>query len=162
MSDTSINNFNDAASIIKDAIIRSRYQAATLVNRELLSLYYAVGQYVSQNSRGQWGNNAIKQISDILQKELPGLRGFSESAIKKMRLFYEEWQTVFANRSLLTNDFAHGENRSLPMNDLATGLLIDLSLLETQITACGLSDVLPTAFYKLGFTHHYTILGIVE
>jgi predicted nuclease of restriction endonuclease-like (RecB) superfamily len=31
--------------------------------------------------------------------------------------------------------------------------------LETQITACGLSDVLPTAFYKLGFTHHYTILA---
>ena len=88
MNDNSILGFNDAVTIIKDAIIRSRYQAATLVNRELLSLYYAVGQYVSQNSRdGYWGKSAIKRISDDLQKEVPGLRGFSESAIRKMRIF---------------------------------------------------------------------------
>ena len=43
MDENKIMNFNDAASIIKDAIIRSRYQAAKLVNKELLSLYYAVG-----------------------------------------------------------------------------------------------------------------------
>ncbi|MDR1688474.1 MAG: DUF1016 N-terminal domain-containing protein [Clostridiales bacterium] len=84
------------ASQIKDAIVRSRYQAAKLVNKELLGLYYAVGRYVSDNSRGGfWGKGAIRQISDDLQKLLPGLRGFSECAIKKMRLFYEQWQTFF-------------------------------------------------------------------
>jgi hypothetical protein len=35
-------DFGDAASIIKDAIIRSRYQAAKPVNKELLGLYYAL------------------------------------------------------------------------------------------------------------------------
>ena len=72
------NNFGNAALLIKDAIIRSRYQAATLVNRELLGLYYAVGRYVSKNTRGFWERSSIKHISNSLQKELPGLRGFSE------------------------------------------------------------------------------------
>ncbi|MDR1539890.1 MAG: DUF1016 N-terminal domain-containing protein [Clostridiales bacterium] len=88
MSDNTI--FKDAADVIKDAIVRSRYQAAKLVNKELLGLYYAVGRYVSQNSRGKvWGQGAIKKLSDNLQRELPGLRGFGEVTIKKMRLFYE-------------------------------------------------------------------------
>ena len=47
--------FKEAAIAIKDAIVRSRYQAAKLVNKELLGLYYAVGRYVSENSRsGYW------------------------------------------------------------------------------------------------------------
>ncbi|MDR1558954.1 MAG: hypothetical protein LBS84_04495 [Clostridiales bacterium] len=50
MSDNIIFDFKDAASVIKDAIVRSRYQAAKLINRELLGLYYAVGRYVSLNS----------------------------------------------------------------------------------------------------------------
>ena len=172
MSDS---NFYDAVIIIKDAIIRSRYQAATNVNRELLSLYYAVGKFVSENSRdGYWGKGAIKQISNDLQKELPGLRGFSESAIKKMRLFYEEWWKVFANRSLLMNELELEENRSLPMNDLPgvhplnTGKLnisqaiqsdIDLSLLSKHIGSFDSPEFFITNFYKVGFTQHYEILA---
>jgi len=116
-------NINDAAIVIKDAIVLSRYQAAKLVNRELLSLYYGVGKFVSDNSReGYWGQSAIKQISDLLQKELPGLRGFSEAAIKKMRIFYEDWHHVFSNRSFTMNDLRtddDNKNRSLSVNDLS-------------------------------------------
>ena len=111
MSDNNIQNFNDAANIIKEAIVRSRYQAAKLVNKELLGLYYAVGKYVSENSRNSvWGQGAIKQLSESLQSELPGLRGFSEVSIKRMRLFYEGWQPVFENRPLITDDFMIEQN----------------------------------------------------
>jgi hypothetical protein len=97
--------FKEAAISIKEAIILSRYQAATLVNKELLSLYYGVGKFVSINSRGgHWGKGAIKQISETLQRELPGLRGFSEVSIKRMRLFYEAWQPVFINRPMISDD----------------------------------------------------------
>nr|WP_288566732.1 hypothetical protein [uncultured Treponema sp.] len=30
-------------------------------------------------------------MSSQLRKELPGLRGFSATSLKKMRLFYENW-----------------------------------------------------------------------
>jgi hypothetical protein len=63
--------FKEAVIAIRDAIVRSRYQAASLVNKELLSLYYGVGKYVSENSRGgYWGQGAIKNISESLQQEL--------------------------------------------------------------------------------------------
>jgi hypothetical protein len=128
MSDTNINNFNDATITIKQAIVLSRYQAATLVNKELLALYYGVGRYVSKNSRsGFWGKGAIKQISDDLQRELPGLRGFSESALRKMRLFFEEWSYVFANRSSVMNDLTDSStfiNRSVTMNDFAPDSIV--------------------------------------
>ena len=48
-----------------------------------------LGKYVSENTRnGAWGTDAIKTISDRLKSELMGIRGFSESNIKNMRLFY--------------------------------------------------------------------------
>ncbi len=119
MNDKNKANFRDAANLIKDAIVRSRYQAAKLVNKELLGLYYAVGRYVSQNSRGNvWGQNAIRQISESLQRELPGLRGFSEVSIKRIRLFYEGWHPVFTNRPLLMDDLGKHEkigNRPLSL-----------------------------------------------
>ncbi|MDE5856934.1 MAG: hypothetical protein K2H32_01035, partial [Muribaculaceae bacterium] len=88
-------DYNIAVQTIKEAILRSQYQAAKLVNREMLSLYYGIGRYVSANSRkGFWGTNAIETISDRLRKELPGLKGFSTTSIKKMRQFYEQWEPV--------------------------------------------------------------------
>jgi len=122
MSNDKVLDFKNAVKSIKDAILRSRFQAAIHVNREILSLYYAVGRYVSENSRvGVWGTGAIKKLSDDLQKELPGLRGFGEVSLKKMRLFYEEWVVVFTNRPLAMDDLNYDIeplNRHLPNDDL--------------------------------------------
>lgn len=97
---------------IKDAILQSRYRAAKLVNKEMLSLYYAVGGFISASSRNsKWGTNAIKVISHRLQIELPGLRGFSEVNIKRMRTFYEDWRGVFENRPLSTDDSMSWANK---------------------------------------------------
>ncbi len=77
-----------------------------LVNREMLMLYFGIGEYISNNSRtGTWGTNAIETISAQLQKELPGLRGFSTTNIKNMRLFYEAWEDVIQNRQMPSDDF---------------------------------------------------------
>lgn len=127
---------------IKKAIQRSRYLAARLANGEQLKLYYCIGRYVSSNTRcGKWGTGAIEAISNSLQTELPGLRGFSAANMKKMRIFYEEWSGL-ANRSLTMNDFNDRSdgtaNRSLTMNDLT---------LDEK-----------TAFLAVGFTHHMEII----
>lgn len=84
--------YNEAVRVIKEAILQSQYQAASIVNKAQLSLYYGIGKYVSENSRnGYWGKGAIETISKQLQKDLPGLRGFSAANIKFMRQFYETW-----------------------------------------------------------------------
>jgi predicted nuclease of restriction endonuclease-like (RecB) superfamily len=159
--------FNEAAAVIKEAIVRSRFQAATLVNRELLSLYYAVGKYVSDNSReGFWGKGAIKQISENLQRELPGLRGFSESSIKRMRQFYEDWQPVFSNRPLLMGDLPENENaekRPLVMGEIQIvpniENSIDLNLLMRLLDGLVVPRFAADEFLRVGFTHHSEILA---
>lgn len=85
------NDWRNAVKAIKSAILQSQYRAARGVNREQLSLYFGIGRYIFEHSRqGYWGTGAIDCISEQLQKELPGLRGFSGTSIKKMRQFYEE------------------------------------------------------------------------
>lgn len=83
--------YNDAVQKIKAAILENQLEAAKAVNRQMLALYYGIGKYVSENTRSNaWGKNAIETISLQLQRELPGLRGFSASNIKNMRQFYEQ------------------------------------------------------------------------
>ena len=87
------NNYLQAVQQIKTAILKSRYVAAAFANKELLKLYFGISQYVSFHSRNKkWGKGAIDNISNLLQQELHGLRGFSASNIKNMRAFYEEWE----------------------------------------------------------------------
>ena len=183
MNENNIPDFSSAAVVIKDAIVRSRYQAAKLVNKELLGLYYAVGRYVSQNSRGNvWGQGAIKQLSESLQRELPGLRGFSESAIKRMREFYEQWMEAFSNRPLSMGDLSEPgnfSNRPLIMGDLSgrgknenrqsatdetrisvkAENALDLGLLSRHIIGFTADGFSTDTFFSVGFSHHSEILA---
>ena len=121
MSDLQI--YAEAVRVIKEAILRSQYRAASSANKEQLSLYYGIGCYVSKNSReGFWGKGAIETISQQLQKELPGLRGFSAANIKFMRQFYEIWCEDLKS---LTTVSGIGDDKSLTaVSEIDTQLLI--------------------------------------
>lgn len=107
------SDLKQAVGLIKQAIQRSQARALRSVNNEVLSLYYGVGRYVSENSRhGMWGKGAIKAISDQLQKEVPGLTGFGVSNIKNMRQFYEEW-CDYVNRQPVADELPIDENKLL-------------------------------------------------
>ena len=135
-------NYREAVKSIKEAILRSQYRAAVSVNKEQLSLYYGIGRYVSENSRtGFWGKGAIEQISSLLQKELPGLRGFSTSNIKNMRVFYEEWEPVL-NRQPLAGD-----------------LVLDEKLLLSVIRQPLADEFNWADFLSIGFSHHTEIIS---
>ncbi len=72
-----------------------------------------IGKFVSENSReGTWGTGAIETISQTLQKELPGLRGFSASNIKNMRQFYEQW-SILTNRQPMAVEMQTSENKEI-------------------------------------------------
>lgn len=139
-------DYNAAVQTIKEAILRSQYQATKLVNREMLSLYYGIGRYISANSReGFWGTGAIRTISERLRKELPGLKGFSETNIKNMRLFYEEWEPTF-NKSAFSTLIS-----SVAIDEIETSLLLPT---KSSVTTDDLES-----FLSLDFTHHIAILN---
>lgn len=54
-------NFNQVIWAIKDAILKSRYRAAMFVNRELISLYYGIGKFISENSRKHFGEQMLSK-----------------------------------------------------------------------------------------------------
>lgn len=139
-------DYNIAVQTIKEAILRSQYQAAKLINREMLSLYYGIGRYISANSReGFWGTGAIRTISERLRKELPGLKGFSETNLKNMRLFYEEWEPVFSKSAISTLI------SSVATDEIETSLLLSA---KSSVTTDDLE-----LFLSLDFTHHIAILN---
>ena len=151
MENNAIISISQAVETIKTAILKSQYRASKQVNAEQLSLYYGIGKYISENSReGFWGTGAIEQISEKLQKELPGLRGFSATSIKKMRQFYEQWAHVLF-RPLPAVETADSENRS--------PAAVEISLLtpDKQSPTVNLAQI--SEFLSIGFTHHMEILN---
>ena len=91
MNDISIGIVN-AVKEIKAAIVRAQSRVAANANAEMLSLYFGIGRYVLYKTQTEkWGTGVIDTISAQLQKEMPGLRGFSGKSIRKMRQFYESW-----------------------------------------------------------------------
>ena len=143
MTENITNIYPEAIKAIKQAILQSRYRIAAMANREMLSLYFGIGEYISKHSRkGFWGTNAIALISEQLQKELPGLRGFSETNLKRMRQFYETWATEF--RPLVTDDLQICENESV----------VICPMTSDEFSA----DIL-NCFVSVGFSHHYEIIN---
>lgn len=100
----SLISLTEAVEAIKTAILQGQYEALKDVNRVQLAVYFAIGKYLSENTRkGVWGTGALKQISLQLKKEMPGLRGFSETQLKEMRSFYEGWEILDASTQQCKN-----------------------------------------------------------
>lgn len=117
-----LTTYKSAAEIIKTAILQGQYEAAKGVNRIQLTVYFAIGKYISLNTRkGKWGTGALDAISQILRKELPGLRGFSASSIKNMRLFYEEWIILDTNSPTMVGEFKEANTQELVTSPTMVG-----------------------------------------
>ena len=158
MTEKSPADVRQAVDTIKNAILQSQYRAAKGVNREQLSLYFGIGRYVSERSRWKfWGTGAIERISEQLQKELPGLRGFGSRQIKNMRSFYEEWHKTLDKSAAVAADlpkFNQKRSFSTKSTDLEG---IDYTLLLAQNQQPMVADMM-NEFLSISFTHHIEII----
>ena len=68
-------------------------------------------QSLSRNAK--WGTGAIDALSERLQVELPGLRGFSAMSIRYMRLFFEAWAPSPETQHLVSVEFGKTEIQHL-------------------------------------------------
>jgi len=141
-----------AVQTIKGAILRAQAQASQSSNAIQLSLYYGIGRYVSINlQQAHWGAKALDTISERLQRELPGLRGFSSGNLKKMRIFYEEWQCLSIG-SPLANQLQQPENK------IEEGIEIGEKTLLCINRPIESADLHIEDFVGISFTHHMEIL----
>ena len=149
-----VADYSQAVQVIKAAILKSQYDAARSVNEKQLMLYFGIGKYISANSRkGFWGKGAIDAISAQLQRELPGLRGFSARSLRDMRMFYEEW-SMFDTASSL--ELARPDSSDISNLAVATAEIGNGNLAPA---GAKLEDFPYKSFLGIGFTLHRTILS---
>lgn len=78
---------------IKERIRKAQYQALKAVNKELIQLYWDLGEMIvaKQNDLG-WGKSVVEQLSKDLRLDYPGLKGYSPQNLWFMRQFYLEYK----------------------------------------------------------------------
>lgn len=137
-------NYIEFIQSLKQEIVNSRYQAARLANKEQLLLYYKTGKMLSEKVKAQkWGAKVLEQIAVDLQSNLPGLKGFSFTNLKKMRQFYQAYPDLEIRPSATAQI---GETSlSAPGSELKLIGPLPTTQLET--------------FYSISFTHHILLLN---
>ncbi len=161
-------DFAGAVKDIKLAILQARAKAARLANAEALKLYFYVGGYISKKTRNaKWGSGAIDALSERLQVELPGLRGFSATGIKRMRKFFEAWTKVISIRPLVMAELKMEPIQHLPsvlfrqsptveFDDGGNHYFSNSAIRPLAMAEFDESDL--TDFLNVGFTHHCIII----
>jgi predicted nuclease of restriction endonuclease-like (RecB) superfamily len=77
---------------IKARIRVAQIKASLSVNRELIHLYWDIGELIVSRQRSQgWGKSVVERLAADLRKEFPGIAGFSPQNIWYMRSFYLAW-----------------------------------------------------------------------
>lgn len=74
---------------IKDRVRNAQVKAALAANREMVQLYWDIGEIIIKKQEKEgWGKSVIEHLAEDIQKEFPGISGFSPANIWRMRAFY--------------------------------------------------------------------------
>jgi len=145
---------------LKKQILASRYVLAKIANAESLKLYYAIGKSIDEQfAKQKWGTKVLDAVSRRLQQELPGLRGFSASNLKKMRLFYQAWSSFSIIGSTLSNQLKNGEIKGLESSPekAENKVLLIGSSATNQLSAEQINH-----FLSISFSHHFEIFTAIK
>ncbi len=84
--------YNEFLHEVKNHIRQRQYQALRAANKELLALYWWLGESISRRQAEQsWGKAVVETLARDLQAEFPGRNGFSAQNLWLMRQFFNEY-----------------------------------------------------------------------
>ncbi len=109
---------------LKKQIQEAQVKAIFAANKELIKLYWFIGQtIVNKQEESGWGNKNIEKLAKDLQNEFPGLGGFSRSNIFRMQAFYRAYEKVstvstqLENNPLFTISWSHNTILLIKLKD---------------------------------------------
>jgi predicted nuclease of restriction endonuclease-like (RecB) superfamily len=74
---------------LKERILQARTTAVKTVNRELVLLYWDIGQgIVEKQKKTGWGDSVVERLASDLKHEFPDMRGFSVMNLWRMKQLY--------------------------------------------------------------------------
>ncbi len=89
----SLSDYPRLLSEIKERIRAAHYEALRAVNRELVGLYWDIGRMIVERQAGEtWGKAVVQQLAGDLQREFPGVAGFSASNVWRMKALFETYR----------------------------------------------------------------------
>ena len=87
--------YNNLLQNVKKQIQTARIKAALAVNRELILLYWSIGQHILKKQEEQaWGGKIIDQLSADLKKAFPDMKGISSRNLKYMWQFADTYDSI--------------------------------------------------------------------
>ena len=91
LASTEYQNFRDE---ITKRIRSAQYEALKAVNKDMIALYWEIGRRIAeQQTTLGWGKSVVENLSKDIQKEFPGIKGFSARNMWDMARFYAEYQS---------------------------------------------------------------------
>jgi len=89
MSEIAPDNYQSFLKDIKERILSAQYEALKAVNKELIALYWDIGKMIVERQEKEgWGKSVVERLSEDLQKEFSGIKGFSAANLWRIRNFY--------------------------------------------------------------------------
>ena len=79
------NEYLEIVESIRDEIKGAQYKATVSVNRELIMLYYNIGQVINEHK--SWGNKFIDNLAADIKLSFPSATGYSVRNLKYMAKF---------------------------------------------------------------------------
>ncbi len=74
---------------LKARVRSAQAKAATVVNRELISLYWDIGKAIAEVQKGKgYGERVVERLGRDLSREFPEMKGLSVQNLWRMRAFY--------------------------------------------------------------------------
>jgi predicted nuclease of restriction endonuclease-like (RecB) superfamily len=136
-----VESYKELRDAIRKKIRDARYLAASAVNRELLGLYFSVGGLISASVRQKgWGEKVVVNLSNDIQADFPGIRGFSQRNLKNMRRFYDRFSST-----------EFGQLLTAQINGVTIGQSATARLKNAE-------KPLPHEFLSVSFTAHILLL----
>lgn len=97
-------------SHITNLIANAKEKAYHAVNKELVTLYWNIGEYVSQQVNANiWGKSVVNELSKFIKQVEPNISGFSPQNIWRMKQFFETYKDL-SKLSTLSRELNWSQN----------------------------------------------------
>lgn len=121
------SNYKETLIALKRRINLAQYKSFSAINMELIAMYLDLGQIISEKTQTGWGNGVVDVLSNDLQIEYAGVKGFSSRNLRRMKLIYEEtednliWTQLvskipWGHTNLIFSKFKDVERRTFYLN----------------------------------------------
>lgn len=90
-----MKNYASFLEQLKNKVHQAQTKAAVAVNKELIQLYWDIGQAIVEKQEQEgWKTQIIEKLCADLQNAFPGIQGFSRANVFNMRSFYLAYAEV--------------------------------------------------------------------